>query len=310
MPRKPSARRAVPASAARKLVSRPRRQRGDATAVESAPRPRPESLDGVALARRSPSPSLRRWVVGYQDYRVAGSTGHPRSHLPSPEVNLIVNLDAPLHVHDALGQPTSLGAGDAFVAGLHTTAATTRIVGVERGVQVDLTPVGAHLLFGRVPMTELAERVVRIEDLLGPERHDVIGALMEARTAEERFDALEAFLARKLQDVELTPELHCALDGLAASHGTTRIADLARRVGWSEKRLVRAFRQTTGQRPKTVARLLRFDRARRLASQNVSWAEIAIECGYHDQAHLSREFSALTGESPTRLRPRVDGRAP
>jgi len=239
-----------------------------------------------------------------QDYRSPHRSIAPRAHLPTPDVNLIVNLDASLRVRDSSGDWTTVHGGDAFVAGLHTTVATTEVEGAERGIQVTLTPAGAHLLFGGIPLTELAERVVRVEDLFGAEAGDLIGRLTECPGSEERFGLLEDYLARRLDGAELAPELLRAWDGLAASHGTIRVAALARHVGWSEKRLVRELRRITGQRPKTVARLLRFRRVQALAATRASWAEIAIECGYHDQAHLTHEFVALAGESPTRFRAR------
>jgi AraC-like DNA-binding protein len=36
------------------------------------------------------------------------------------------------------------------------------------------------------------------------------------------------------------------------------------------------------------------------AGCTVDWARLAAELGYADQAHLSRDFTALVGEPPTR----------
>ena len=61
-----------------------------------------------------------------------------------------------------------------------------------------------------------------------------------------------------------------------------------------------------GLTPKTIARVVRFDRARRLLQRGVMvlrrpmLADLAVACGYYDQAHLDREFRALAGCSPSR----------
>jgi AraC-like DNA-binding protein len=67
------------------------------------------------------------------------------------------------------------------------------------------------------------------------------------------------------------------------------------------------FRRTFGMPPKTFARVLRFDAAvRRLRSGRVTgWADLAASCGYADQAHLAREFRALSGSPPSEFAMRL-----
>ena len=61
----------------------------------------------------------------------------------------------------------------------------------------------------------------------------------------------------------------------------------------------------TGLTPKSAARVTRFDRARRLlqrqagAGQPATLADIAVTCGYYDQAHLAREFRELASCPPS-----------
>jgi AraC-like DNA-binding protein len=55
--------------------------------------------------------------------------------------------------------------------------------------------------------------------------------------------------------------------------------------------------------PKRYARVRRFQRAlsRATSGPPPAWAEVALECGYYDQAHLCREWSELTGLSPSKF---------
>ncbi len=79
------------------------------------------------------------------------------------------------------------------------------------------------------------------------------------------------------------------------------VADIAADVGWSRKHLTHRFREQVGLPPKVMARVLRFERAVALLSGGTGLAEAAFACGYYDQAHLNREFRALSGCTPTEL---------
>jgi AraC-like DNA-binding protein len=73
------------------------------------------------------------------------------------------------------------------------------------------------------------------------------------------------------------------------------VAETARRVGFSERQLHRRCLPAFGYGPKTLARVLRMDRALALARAGLPLADVGARAGYADQAHLSREVKALTG---------------
>lgn len=81
------------------------------------------------------------------------------------------------------------------------------------------------------------------------------------------------------------------------------MAEAARALGVSERQLRRDFRDALGLPPKAVARLDRFARALRAAhaGAQASWASIAADAGYYDQAHLIAEFNAIAGVGPQAL---------
>lgn len=79
------------------------------------------------------------------------------------------------------------------------------------------------------------------------------------------------------------------------------VAGIAADVGWSRKHLTNRFREQAGLPPKVMARVLRFRRAVDLLGRGTGLAEAAFASGYYDQAHLNREFRALSGWTPTEL---------
>src|SRR5262249_61599947 len=79
-----------------------------------------------------------------------------------------------------------------------------------------------------------------------------------------------------------------------------RVARLRKESGLSKARLVAAFRAQIGVRPKLWARLVRFRRVLdALAETEVRLADVALDAGYYDQAHMNAEFRELAGVSPT-----------
>jgi AraC-like DNA-binding protein len=94
-----------------------------------------------------------------------------------------------------------------------------------------------------------------------------------------------------------------ALDLIVTSRGNLPIESIARRVGMSRRHLERRFRNEVGLRAKHLARIVRVHTALRFIDHplRMSGAEIAAVCGYSDQAHLIREFKALTGTTPARI---------
>ena len=114
----------------------------------------------------------------------------------------------------------------------------------------------------------------------------------------ERFRLLDEGLGRLVDPWRRPPAEVChAWHLLRASRGTARVADVARAVGWSERHLAARFRTEIGLTPKAAARVIRFDRARRMIPGS-NGAVVAAVCGYADQSHLVRDFVDFTGLAP------------
>jgi AraC-like DNA-binding protein len=78
-----------------------------------------------------------------------------------------------------------------------------------------------------------------------------------------------------------------------------RVETLAGDLGLSERQLRRRVRAGVGYGPKTLQRVLRLRRFLRTGGEDLGRA--ALEAGYADQAHLTRECRRLTGLPPAVL---------
>lgn len=244
-----------------------------------------------------PAGPLRAVVAEHHGYRQRDMPPARHLGLPSPYLTVIVTLDEPLHV---TRQPDPAQPPDSYramIGGLHTTPAVIEHDGAQSGVQLQLSPLGTRALFG-LPAGELAALDLPATDLLGRLGDDLHEQMRGTRTWAERFRLLDVGLGRLVDPSRRPPDEVChAWQLLLASRGTARVADVARAVGWSERHLAARFRTEIGLTPKAAARVIRFDRARRMIP-GCSGAAVAATCGYADQSHLVRDFVEFTGLAP------------
>jgi AraC-like DNA-binding protein len=253
------------------------------------------------LVARGADPRLRRYMDGYWGY-AERTPGLSRQREPlSTGVVLIFGLGPELRLLDRADpgrSPMRLGS---FVAGLDDACAVIEHDGEMRGLQVDLTPLAARMIF-RLPMHTLARDVVALDDVFGARGRLFEERLAEAPTWTARFDLVEAMLAARLAEAEPPPpDVDWAWRRLAGAHGRLRIAELAMELGCSRKHLAARFREFVGLPPKLVARMFRFRHTVDLmaSAPGSSLAELAVHCGYYDQAHLDRDFRDFADTTPT-----------
>ena len=235
-------------------------------------------------------PVVRR-LMGY-DERTAGPSA--RAELPGARVVVILQTASPIAV-----------AGDrvqAFVAGLGPGATLTEHDGHQQGVQLDLHPAQARRVLG-VPLSELAGAVVSLDDLLRPDEAGFVDHVGNLRSWEARTAAVEAWVGRRWQRGRRPdPRIAGALATIDRAAGQVEIAEVGRAANLSRPHLVRLFREHVGVPPKLFARLRRFEAVQdRIREGRASWATLAAELGFSDQAHLAREVRALCDHTPTAL---------
>lgn len=200
---------------------------------------------------------------------------------------------------DPRQRPASYGC---VVSGLQASSALIAHNGHQEGVAIELTPLGSRALFG-MPARTVWNTSVECADLAGAAGHELWERLQSLERWNERFAACDEVLTRLARtDIAVSPQLDYSWRTLVRSGGTVSINALAAEIGWSRQHLARRFGDEFGLGPKLAARVVRFERARRMLERTpsfVSIAHVAAACGYYDQAHLNRDFAELAGCSPT-----------
>lgn len=253
------------------------------------------------VLRRSPALPLRSFVTDICGYRETAG-GHYRQIEYAPlAVPLVINFEAPFAI--ALGrEPGKDDHYDSFAAGLYAGPVTIDSFGHCCCLQVNFTLIGARRFF-RMPLCELTDRMVPLDDVLGSDGHALREMLGNQSDWDRRFDMVEAFIAGRLAATPMQgPQVAWAVERVLESGGQARIGAIASELDWSRKHLAERFRDATGLAPKMLARMARFNRALELSRRgDGNWAGIAADCGYADQAHLAREFRDFAGITPSTL---------
>jgi AraC-like DNA-binding protein len=160
------------------------------------------------------------------------------------------------------------------------------------GVRFRVGAAGAAL---GLPASELLDEIVPIEEIWG-----AAGRRLEGRVAlaDRPLDALVAGVYDRIAGArdDLVREAVFRLRG-----GEDSVQRLARATAVSERQLRRRFERGVGYGPRTLRRVLRFQRFLGLAQGGGSLARMAADAGYADQAHLARDCRRLAGTTPTEL---------
>jgi AraC-like DNA-binding protein len=155
-----------------------------------------------------------------------------------------------------------------------------------------------------VPASDLLDRRVLLGDLWSEAAAARLADRLAAAPApEDAAGLLDAVIADRAYTA---PDSDPIVDHLVAvfrkqpdAGGVVQLASQILSVG--ERRLHRHCSAAVGYGPKMLERVLRFQRARRLARHTGSLATVAAMAGYADQAHMTRESRRLAGKAPSDL---------
>ena len=155
---------------------------------------------------------------------------------------------------------------------------------------------GMSRLFVPLPGPGTTDRLIGLSDIWGAEGGRLRERVGEAKSARQFVEIIEGSL-RHPGEIGLAQSL-CTW--LVSQAGRVRMDDLAFQAGLSTRQLRRLFIEEVGLSPKHFCRILRFRNciSRIPHSGRTNWAEVALECGYYDQAHFINEFRTLSGYTP------------
>jgi AraC-like DNA-binding protein len=247
---------------------------------------------------------------------MAHQSGPLHSHTPGPPLSELVDSlwicegYAPPHAGERL-LPTgamdlvfTLDAESRLRSGVAGARSEMVVLDTSRpfsAIGVHFRPGGGFPFFG-LPAGELYNLSLPLDILWGGYAATVSERLWEAPTPDQRFRILEeALLARARDRLAGHPSVRHALQLFERSEGARPVGDVVQRIGISPGRFIELFRSEVGLSPKLFCRIRRFNEALHRIERltEVDWVEVALSCGYFDQAHFNHDFRAFSGINPS-----------
>ena len=238
-------------------------------------------------SRRSPAASLSSWIDHYWMvvWDLRGLEPYRAQMLPHPNFQVVFEESG------------------SQVGGVSTRMFTRVLEGESHVFGVKFSA-GAFRPFLRGPASSLADRTVAVTQVLGEEVGALEAILISRDTSED--DMIAAANAFFLPRLPAAPDETIVLAGqlvrrILEDRDIKTVDDLVSKAGIGKRTLQRVFNEYVGVNPKWVIRRYRLHELieRVHDSQNpVDWAQLALELGYFDQAHLINDFRSIVGCSP------------
>ncbi|MER6300934.1 helix-turn-helix domain-containing protein [Kitasatospora sp. NPDC001539] len=256
----------------------------------------------ISVQRLAPEPAVARFVECYWLVRwdLSGRPPYEQKVLAHPNVHLVFEAPRPR------------------VYGVDRALFVRRLEGVGHALGAKFRP-GAFRSFAGHPVSALADRSVPAATYFGaevdrlnarilgepgaePAAEPAAGRATATEPVADSYAALvDEFLRPRLPAPDPAAEEAAAVvERITASPGLCRVDELARELGVTVRSLQRLFSEYVGAPPKWVLRRARLHEAAERAARagGLDLAALAVELGYADQAHLTRDFTAAVGVPP------------
>jgi len=241
------------------------------------------------------------WLLESSDGKLTEDPNEWHRVFPDLHIDIAIGFGDRVVRRTKTGEPVLQSR--ACAVGLLSGPVWLKPTGALKTAGIRLRPEGGFAILD-MDLSELANSMVPLESLWGQ-----TGRRLVARSADHRSPKLTLLEIQEIlrARVQGTRRPHAstvqAIRTLVESGGFTSIRQVAREVGWSERTLERRFLQEVGASPKLLLRTVRFHHLLTHLAKNPkeSWATLACDCGFSDQAHLVREVRAFAGCTPSRL---------
>lgn len=212
-----------------------------------------------------------------------GRDPHVAESLPHPNIHLIFEN------------------GGSVVAGVHTHKFSRLLEGEARVFGVKFRPGGFHPFY-QAPVSKLADRIIPASRVFGNDLEALEKIVLSSCKEDDKVQAANAFFHARMAKPDPTIAIVGQLvDRILHEPAIKTVDDLVRSAGMGKRSLQRLFSEYVGVSPKWVIRRYRLHELieKFNSGGKLDWAQLALDLGYFDQAHLINDFKSIVGYSPT-----------
>jgi AraC-like DNA-binding protein len=251
----------------------------------------------LTYAEFAVDPSIAEWIVCGWSFEANESLHRPYVHHVVPDgcVSLVYR--------------TALGSrvGQLIIAGPRTQSMQVAIEAGDRYWGFRFWPDTAKICLGVEPRS-LRNRSEWMPSQVPYDVNPLAEKLRHCVDAQGAFAAFKDFL-RKRDAFAIPPiaAVRSCLIEINRCDGTGPLGEITGGFGLSQRQMQRKFQNLVGLTPKEYARVrrLRVALAKAVDTRTQDWVNIALDTGFSDQSHFSREAAAMTGLSPMQFEARI-----
>ena len=241
-------------------------------------------MSTLLYTEHAPPPDLASVVACTWVARGGAGESSPGPIIPDACSDIVVVGDSAPHI-----------AGPATRTHVAPAGSDVRVVGIR------FRPGATRVAFG-CDASELLDAEAELRAVCGNSVHALADELSRAPSPDAARAALEQWArARLARDPHRDVRALAAANALVSGR-VRNVRELGDAFGWSARRVHRELTATCGYGPKTLQRIVRMQRVvRRARTAPRTLSALALDAGYADQAHMTRDFRDLTGFTPRAL---------
>ncbi|GAO41263.1 helix-turn-helix domain-containing protein [Flavihumibacter petaseus] len=237
-----------------------------------------------------PPATLKHFVRFFWVLEGTGGYQHHSMATPCPELIF--------HYQGIFEEP---GGTTSFSSGLHASCTQSRRFTTDTSFGI----FGAYLYPYAVPhlfiqsAANCRDEMPSLNELLGLPGKFLEEQMMTAPDNTARLRLLTSFLELRLPHKNPEADPVCAvIRKMVTTSEKKIITQLANDAFLSQRQFERKFSQLTGMTPVLFSRITRFQLALNQFGQKRALTDIALDCGYYDQAHFIHDFKRFSGTLP------------
>ncbi len=245
---------------------------------------------------------LNQFIASFYYYSGISPEHAVERFLPDGNIHLLFDLtDTPQYIYDNYTLKEIQACKNVWFSGFRTQPITIPS-GRENEMIIVTFHKGKAFPFLSDPIAELTNHVVDAELVIKNNILNLRDRLKEAKTIAQKFFLLENHLLKHYRSsLQKNPYVEYAITRITATPDMCSLKDISDKSGYSQKHLIKLFKDGVGVTPKEFLKVIRFQKAIETIEQQktINWTSVALDCGFYDQSHFIADFKFFSGFTPT-----------